>query len=880
MSGGLRARLRFFRRAWLRPRRFEAELQEELAHHLAARRDDLVRSGVDAAAATRQARVELGMVETYKDECRQARGLSLLESLVADLRQGARGLRRDRGYTLTALAVLGIALAANLLLFVFVRAYLYGGGVAAPRGAWVDVVAEDEQGRSRVLFTEDQAQRVRAAARDALALTYLRIEHRGAAGVSGRLAYGRAVSAEYWRAVGVRPLAGRLLTAAEDRTPEGTPAVLLTRTGWRRLFAADPQVVGKTLLLGGRNYVVAGVVPDEAKGFDPVIPQYFVGLGALPAGTPEEPRLFEIGGLLPRPGGAAVRAATAAMQTVLPALRDLDAGGRSPVRELRVAPRRGLLAAGDASQLGGAVLVVAVAFGLVLLVACANLANLSLSRAVARQREIAVRLSLGAGRARVVRQLLTESVLLALLAAVVGVGLAVAGVRGLQAFVFRIVTEAGLDVSPIAPDGWIAVAALALALLAAVAFGLAPALESTLRELSAAAKREAGAFGGRMRGETLRRALIVGQVAVSLVLLVVASLLVANARRAATLPLGFDPARVLDAGMTPASPAWVHRLETTPGVAEVSAVSQLPLTGDLPRLAVRVGEAEATARVRVVDERFFAALDLPLLEGRGFARAEAASGARLAVLGAAAARRLLPGGSAVGRTFEVPARGEEDVPGVPPGRYEVIGVVPDAVTGWFFAARDANVLYVPGALGGPGVGAVVVRAAAGALPGLAERLRAACREVDAAAVCEPAPLTRYLSLQRGPFEIAGAIGGALGLAAALMSGIGLYGVVAFQVNQRRREFGVRAALGSSPGRIVRLAMGAAGRSVALGILLGAPFCVALSVFLRATVPALRSFDLASYAAVPAALAVLVTAASALPAFRAARVDPAVVLRED
>jgi predicted permease len=872
--------LRWLWRSWFSRARFESELDEELAFHVAARRDDLERSGLDRAAAERQARIELGMRETYKDECRQARGLTLLESLAIDLRQGARSLRRDRGFTLTALAVLGIALAANLLLFVFVRAYLYGGGVSAPRGAWVDIVAEDEQGRTRVLFTEEEAERVRAAARGTLALSYVEIEQRAAAGTTGRVAYGRWVSADYWRAVGVTPLAGRLLTAEEDRANIGPPAVLLTRAGWRRLFASDPQAVGKTLVLGGRAHVVAGIVPDEAKGFDPVIPQYFVGIGALPAGTVDEPRLFEIGGTLPRPGKEAERAVTAALQTVVPGLRELAAGQRSRVRELRAMRRRGLLAASDASQLSGAVLVIAVAFGLVLLVACANLANLSLSRAVARQREIAVRLSLGAGRARVVRQLLTESVLVATLAAGLGVGLAVLAVRALQNFVFRIVSDAGLDVSPIAADGWIVVAALALAVVAALAFGLAPALQSTMRELSLAAKRDAGAFGGRLRGEMLRRLLIVGQVAVSLVLLVVASLLVANGRHAATLPLGFDPERVLDAGMTPASPEWMRRLETIPGVAEVSAVSQLPLAGDLPRIAVRVGQTEATSRVRVVDERFFAALDLPLLAGRGFARAETTRGARVAVLGEASARRLFPEGAAIGRTFEVPARGEEDVPGSAAGD----------LRGGRYRARRGDRMVLRGARREHAVrsrGARRRRGRSGRRAGRAGRAssprRPPARGVPRSGPCRGLRACAAQPLARAPARpvrdrrrdrrSARPGRGADERHRPLRRG-GLPGQPAPARVRRARRARLVAGAHRPPGDGL-------GRPVGRSrILVGTPLCLALSLFLRAVVPALRSFDLASYAVVPAALAVLVVAASAVPAFRAARVDPSVVLRED
>lgn len=869
----MRRRLRLIWRAWFGRAVFEADLESELAFHLAERRDALVEAGGTPEDAARQARLELGMLESHKEACRGSRGLLALESLLGDLRYAGRGLRRSPGFTATALLVLGVSIGANALFFTVYRAYVSKG---APRGGGraCDVVARDRTGAERDSFSRAEANEIVAAGAGAFASAYLTAEVRLALRQSTQsAAYGRAVSASYFRGLGGRPRLGRSLIPEEDSVQAEVPGVVLSDSGWKRLLGADPAPLGRPLILSGTSFQVIGVLGPEAADFEALQPQLWISLAALESlrsRNLEDPPTYGVRGtLLP---GISIEQASG----VLGGLRFREAGAdeqQSPV----VVEHRGLLSAGDAPGIRLAAVPVFLAFALVLFVACANLANLSLARVAAREREIAIRLSLGAGRARVVRQLLVESLVLSILAALIALPFCAGAILPLQRLAMRPIEALGVDPTPISADGWTVVIALSLSVIAGLAFGLGPALQVTRRDLVVRAGGEGGRGRARLGPITLRRSLLVLQIALSLVLLVVASSLGRNASRSSLQQVGFDAGRILDAGSSRPSRELLRRLAATPGIAAVTTTSALPLAGNPGRQSVRVAGRSEALDFRAVDDQFFGTLEIPLLRGRSFVAAEAGSTARVAVVSAATARRLWPEGDALGQEIQVLAEASPTGPATA-GHYEVVGISGDVMSDWFFQGTASSAVYVPAAFDERAPANVLVRAQ-GDSDRVLDSLRRVCAVAAPSAICEPAPLSRWLALQRAPFDVAGSVAAILGGAAGLISCVGLFGSVAFQVTRRRRELGVRGALGATPARLVGSVLMGAASAVLLGLALGLPLCAGLSVFLGAKLPGIVAFDGRSYGVVPLLLTTVALLAALLPALRAARIEPRTAIDE-
>lgn len=891
--------------SWFKRHRFEAELDEELEFHVVARRDDLVRQGLAPEAAERRARVELGMRESYKEAVRQDRGLLLWESLVGDLRYAARGLWRSRGFTATVLLVLGLAIGVNVALFSLARGYLFGGVASRAgggSGALVDVTAHDLAGGVRQSFflaefdvlSQALAQHGRLWAIDEVRIPAHYAD--GADPEQGRppFVYGRVVSASYFPQLGVPMALGRPFDADFDRRDDGEAPVVLSHLGWRRLLAGDPQAVGRRIRLGDSSYVVVGVAAASFTGLEPVVPAFWMPLAAhrswLKRQGREEGRYLVEGRLSP---ATTAEQASAMLSSAVAQLSALRAPGQDPydplesVESVRATARLGMIPRADANRLLLASLPIAVGFFLVLLVACANLANLSLARAAAREREIAVRLSLGASRARLVRQLLTESVTTALVAAGGSLAVAALGMWSIQTAAFAKVAQFGVDPVAVLLDGWSVALAAALGVVAGVAYGLSPALAATVADRGGRDTARRG-LAAQTRTPRTRRALLIGQIAASLVLLVLASLVFSTSRRADEIEIGYDVDRIVDVGAVDPSPELFRRLREDPGFAGATAVSHVPLIGRLETTPVRVGSATHSVGVRAVDEAFFGLTEIRLLRGRGFRGDEASGGAPVAVVSASTAARLWPGQDPLEQFLEVPPSegGDADVLSslslpltLAPGRYAVIGVAADVVSGWFFRGTDPTAVYVPAAQGSGRVRDLLVRVR-NDVPEALRRLRRLCAETERSGACEPVPLSGRLGLQRVPFRVATDVAAGLGLAAALITAIGLYGVIAFQVARRVREMGVRAALGASRRSIVALVLRGASRQVVIGLLAGLPFCLAVSWLIRAKLEGFTAFDLRGYLAVPVGLWVLAMAAVLAPALRAARVDPMVALREE
>jgi putative ABC transport system permease protein len=372
----------------------------------------------------------------------------------------------------------------------------------------------------------------------------------------------------------------------------------------------------------------------------------------------------------------------------------------------------------------------------------------------------------------------------------------------------------------------------------------------------------------------MRDVLIAGQVGSSLVLLIVAGVLVRHIQSLDATSTGYDLDRIFDVRVEEPQPALLARIEQQPFVAAVTAVERVPLYGDMPRLQATVGGRQVRLSSNRVDHRFFATLELPV-EGRGFTAREADANARVVVISEATARALWPDGSPFGQSITIDDPQAADAAGT----YQVIGVVPDVVSGWLFRGKDATAAYFPAAAGQQKIENAMVRIS-GPAPSSVAAIRELCAGVARATGCEPVSLREVAGLWRFLFATAASVAGALGVLALVLTAIGLYGVISYSVAHRHREIGVHLALGASAARVVRRFVTEAWRCVAIGVAVGVPVCLLLSRLMQSSVFNIQAFDLAAYTAVGVLLAATATLACAIPAQRAARLDPMTLLREE
>jgi predicted permease len=529
------------------------------------------------------------------------------------------------------------------------------------------------------------------------------------------------------------------------------------------------------------------------------------------------------------------------------------------------------------------------AFVLVLVTACANVSNVMLARAIARHREIAVRLALGASRGRVVRQLLTEGLLIAVLAGAAGLALASWTLRAGMAALFNTLppTMAALfRVAPLSFDARVFLFVLGIAAATTLVFALLPALQASRLSLSDALR---GQRNGTVAGSRLRSALVVGQVAVSLVLVVVALTLAKNFSSLGATELGYETRGVYSvnvrSGETGRVPRLAEVLASDPRIAEVAATGGNPLFIRSRAVAASAGTggAAASTRYTFVSPEYFSILRMPIARGRGFRADEARVSARVAIVSEATARAFWPGANPVGQSIRIErpeGRPVDELPGYTD--VTVIGTTRDVVSGMMFDGRDAGHIYLPTDAAAPHAIAVLVRPRTDGALGpdvLQEIFRRAGPDPD---LFEAIPLDEMRSTQMYPLRAASWFGSLLGAIALMLSISGLYGVLSYTLSQRTREIGIRMALGASAGAVVRLVMRQSARLAGLGAILGLVIAFSALKALSAVIQ-LDRISLLNVVPFTAALALVVAATAAAafqPARRATRVDPAETLRAE
>jgi predicted permease len=901
----LRYRLSVLRRALFDRRGWRREMDAELGFHLALEEMQQRHAGATPDEARRTARQRLGDPARVRERLVDDSGASALDALRQDLRFAVRALRTRPGFTFVAVLTLAIGLGASVAIFSAVDALLLRRLPFADPAALMQVsltrpARADEPARDDVVWSLPKFRVLRDAQTVFADLTLYGgspFTVRVGAGEAERVR-GEFVDAHYLPTLGVSPSLGRNLLPEEDRAPGGPRVALISDAFWRRRFGADLGALGRALTVAGEPYTIVGVLPAGFRGLTGEA-DLLVPLMSQPAEELEQAWNHSYTLVARRGPGVSEAAAESAVRALGARVDDAYPEPGTP-RQRQGAAARPLEAIRVDPALRRALLVLSGAVGLVLLVTCANVANLLLVRAAGRRREIALRLALGAGRGRLVRQLLTESALLGALGGAAGVAVAWIGVRALSAIdpvrtlpMARTSDVQMVSFAAIRLDGSALAFAAVLALATGLVFGLAPALQATRPALTGALQD--GAPGGgearRPRGAPARTVLAVAEVALALVLLAGAGLTLRSLRNlldvapgvraAGVLTMRFDPRAAAEGDSLPAVfDRVMARAAAVPGVAGVALQDCPPLNGGCngtalvrrDRPAPREGESGPEVGVHWITPSWPSVMGVPLLRGRGFTDADR-RGARKAVLVSAhAARTIWPGEDAIGKPVSVMQGGFHD------DTATVVGVVGDVRYGTLDDPERADV-YLPYAQSPYARAMLVVRTAGPPLAAVGA-VRAALAEV--------APGTPAFEVRTMEDRVVGVTAfqrfgatllGLFATVALVLAALGVYGVVSFGVAQRRRELGVRAALGATDGDLVRLVvrngLSIAGAGTALG-LVGA--LVATRV-LRSLLFGVAPSDPLTFAGIVAVLGAAVLLASWLPARRAARVMPTEALRE-
>jgi predicted permease len=849
------------------------------------------------------------------------------DEMFQDLRYGARMLLKNPGFSLVVMLTLGLGIGVNTALFTVFNALVLKPLPLEDVDSLVEFQGVPQPGQQGRRFSYPDYQDYAARTQTLAGLTLidetgatLGIEHeQPGAAQSGREEFGivncQLVSANYFALLGAQMALGRAFLPEEERTPGTHPVAVLSHYFWERSLKSDPQVIGQTIRLAGQPFTIVGVTAKEFVGTKPNRPTCWLPLmirdalyGATQAQAPSwhtdrNAADFDMWGRM-KPGVTTAQAQAEMNALTEQLAREYPGENRRAAVQLKRAA--GFVAVDE--EVAQIFLILPLSVLLVLLIACANVANLLLARAARRQKEIGTRLALGATRLRIIRQLLTESLLIALAGGVLGLLLTCWSLKVLYPLLLAQFALPGNFLASLAldlqPDYRVFGFTLLLALLTGVAAGLAPALQASRPNLTQALKGEGSVFGEHLSQSRLRNGLIVAQLACSLVLLLSAGLLVRNLQKLQTVDTGYETARLftveVDLGYARAQQTedlrqqLAARLRALPEVQAVSRVSRSPLTGLAPATAIALaGQTEHAqlpeARYNFVSPNHLETLGVPLLSGRNFTEQEANGGARVVVVSAAAVRKLWPQftspGQALGQSLGIEA-GELKPVAAPdnaatPARfpvYQVIGVARDAITGLIFV-RNEPLIYLPLSPGNPYGDKLLVRTRTDAQRVMAS-IRAEVTALDADATLAIGSMAKHLDLQTTPFRIAAKIALALGLAALLLAAIGLYGVMSFVVAQRTREVGIRVALGAEPGSILALFLKQGLRLIGLGILLGLLGGAAIARLLALVLVDLSPFDPLTFGGVALCLTLVALLATYLPARRAMQVDPMVALRHE
>lgn len=893
----MRSRIRSFWRNLVHRTAADADLDEELRAAFDLFVEEQVAAGVRVEEARRTATIRLGRMASIKTEVVQTRTGAGLEQVAQDIRFGARILRRSPVFALTAVLSLGAGIGANTSIFSIVNVLMLRDlPIAEPRQL-IEVGRMTQRGPG-FSFSYPVYERLRDQNRafsGLIALSRETIE--GRVGIGSSAPAGRFVSGNFFDTLGVTPLAGRLLSARDDRldAPRDSAVAVLAHRFWQREFGGSFSAIGETVRVDAITFTIVGVLPAS---FTDVIvgrpADFFVPL-ASEGLVHHDSQLriaasswLGIGGRLN--AGMTIERAHANLEPLLAAiLTDVsadipDARVREAIRSQRLFLQPGNRGLSDVRQdFSSPVLLLMGAVSLVLLIACVNVIALLLARGVTRRREIALRLAVGATRARLVRQLLTEAVLLGAAGAVLGLGIATIGGPLLVRILSQSSSPLTLDV---APDGRVLLFTAAIAFASALLAGVVPAIRTARTEFTLGF--HADARSGALTRESTRwgQTLIAVQVAVSLLLVVGAALLLTTLRNIRGVDPGFDAGRVLLLSVDPARVGYTDarlgqyyrdvltRVRAIPGVQHASLSRVTPLSGggiDQPIVVDgRPAEAGAIISANRMSEGFFATMAIPVLLGRDFVPDDGTAANPVVVVNDALARRYFRNENPIGRRIALGDRRPRAIVGVVANAKYYTLREPERPTAYLHALNS----------GDPGGLTLSVRTS-GAPSTIADAVR---RQLESVAPAVPVSRVRTLSSQversLGTERLVASLLSAFALLALALAAVGLYGVLGYSVARRTSEIGLRLALGAPRGDVLRSVLGQSARVVVIGSAVGVPATMLLSRPLGGLLYGVTPSDPAVLAGAVGCLFLVAMMAAAVPAWRAARVDPLVALRHE
>jgi len=861
--------------------RLENDLDEELRFHVEMRARDNAVSGMSLDDARSAARRSFGNLTLVREETREMWGLTWLERVGQDVRYGWRVLAKNRGFTAVAVVALALGIGANTAIFsvvntVLLRRLPYRD---PDRLVWITQFIP-AQGNTLVFDSDYFAWLRQNQMFDGMAAYRSPDFTLTGAGDPERLE-AASVTASLFHVLGVDPMLGRGFLPEEDR-PGGPQVCVLSHELWQRRFGTDPSIVGKSITLDGKPYAVLGVMPARFEFVGNFKPALYVPMDLRETAgvAPGELHMFPWVIARLKPGITIERA-----QSDLAVIgRGLQIGYKGGYAKMMAGARPQVMSLHDrkVGNVRPALLILLGAVGFVLLIVCANVANLQLARSLTRQREMAIRTALGAGRWRLARQLFTECLLLAVFGGGTGVALAAWSLSALR-------TLGPADIPHLADvrlDYHVLLFTLLVSVATGIIFGLVPVFTAAKADPNESLK-EGGSRLGSNRGQLLRGGLTIAELALALVLLTGSGLLTRSFVRLTTIDPGFDGHHVLTARIGLPENQYskpeqqraffqnlVEQLRALPGVSSADAVVAPPLMGYMMAAGFDIEgrpprpEVNTVAQINIAGPAYFRTMSIPLISGRFFTDQDGAEAPKVVILNQACARRFFPGASAVGKRIRIAGDEQWAI---------IVGVIGDVRQTGLASLPDPEIiesyLQVP-----YGNMAVVIRTAADPLS-LVPALRSQVQSLDKnLPVFEVSTMDQYLAEQVATRRFNMLLLGLFAGLALVLAVVGIYGVTAYSVAQRTHEVGIRVALGATGRDVLRLALRRSLLLTLVGLAIGLAGALALTRFLSSLLYGVRPTDFLTFMAVSIVLAVAAFAASYIPARRASEVDPIEALR--
>lgn len=812
-----------------------------------------------------------------------------MSGTLEDLRHGLRALVKSRGFALVAMLSLALGIGANTTIFTFINAiFLRPLPVADPsRLAAVFTLDPRIPGYLLCSYPNYKDYRDRNQSFSSL-LLYSSIVGTLTGGDAPQPVIFQIVSGNYFQTLGVRPVVGRAFLPEEDTTPGANPVAVISHSLWMRQFGGDPQILGRNLPVDGHNFQIVGVAPDGFQGLNLLSPaEVWVPMmmytQLYPDATWVNQRralLFSVVGRL-KPD-VSIQRAEAQMRSVAQEMEreyPRDNEGRRPklfpLSESAIHPR-------TRSAMTASGMVLMIVAGLVLLIACGNVANLLLARAAGRNKEIAVRVALGASRRRLIRQLLTESTVLALAGGAVGLAVAAWARQVLWSLRPPQLSAAAFQIDL---DGRVLAFTFTVSVLTGIVFGLVPALRATRPDLASDLKDRAGQPSFGWSGRKARSVLVIAEVALCVIALVGAGLFIRSLRSAERVDTGFDAERLGmvffnvadldydDARSREFQRRVLEKAAAVPGVASVALSRDTLFRVSLARTLTveddpQVGKGRVTL-VSPVSANYFHTAGIPLLRGRDFSALDTPNTPRVAVINETAAARYWPSRDPIGRRLRFFG---SDFP------LEVVGIARTA--NYTAVGEDPQALVYTSLTQDYGTTAALIFRTTGDADAVLASVTRAVQALEPHLLLRPGTVRAVILSSLWAPRLSAGLLGVFGLLALLLAGVGIYGVISYSVNQRTREIGVRMALGATTGDVQRMILGEVLQLVAIGVVSGLVIALGASQAIKSLLFVTGIGDAATFVLVPAILVLVAMLACWIPVHRATHIDPSRALREE